>query len=44
VDSLFLDYGSTNVFRVEVSKGTRVAAYDQAVTVVAGDPPKLEMT
>ena len=44
--SFFMLYGRTAVFRVEVWKddGTgRVAMYEQAVTIVAGDPPDLNI-
>nr|KAG5695089.1 hypothetical protein BaRGS_015065 [Batillaria attramentaria] len=43
VNSFFLEYLSTNVFVVEVRKDERVSVYEQAVTIVAGDPPELNI-
>lgn len=43
VDSFFLMYQSVNVFTVWVKKGDRLAVYEQAVTVVEGDPPDLKI-
>ncbi|XP_076456106.1 polycystin-1-like protein 2 [Babylonia areolata] len=47
LDSYLMEFGSTNVFSVEVAKsdGTgRTAVYEQAVTIVPGDPPDLTIT
>ena len=44
--SFFLEYGSTNVFTVHVTKEDgydRLAVFDQAVRVVDGVPPELNV-
>ncbi|XP_067671591.1 polycystin-1-like [Haliotis asinina] len=39
-----LEFDTTNIFRVEVTVGDRIASFEQAVTIVEGDPREFQLT